>query len=371
VGIGIQLLSRPFESVFLMASVAIFLLPSLSGGRLVKTLIVTSLTVLPVIFLIARQNHQVTGSWRTMPYQLSREQYGVPTTFTVQANPIPHRELTAQQQIAYEVQSSVHGASKETVRSYFARLASRVRFYRFFFWAPLYLALLAFVVALREARFRWVAVTILLFALGTNFYPYFYAHYIAALTCLFVLISVVGLEHLSRVTIRGQATGMLAARAIVFLCMTHFVFWYALHLAGKQDFAVAAWRFETWDTINYGDPEGRIAIHDQLAAAKGEQLVFVRYAPKHTLQEWVYNDADIDHARVVWARDLGSDENETLRRYYPHRTAWMLAPDARPLRLIPYVEPSTEVQPEATPTVAPAAPSTKTSRPQLKFEEVR
>lgn len=371
-GIGMQLLSRPFESVFLMMSVTIFVVPLLvSGARLMKPLAIAALTLLPVVFLTARQNRQVTGSWTTMPYQLSRYQYGVPTTFTVQPNPVPHRELTPQQQIAYEVQSSVHGAATDTFRSFFDRLAGRVRFYRFFILAPLYLALPAFVGALRKARFRWVATTILLFAIGTNFYPYFYPHYVAALTCLLVLISVVALERLSRVTIREHATGLQAAQVIIFLCLAHFTFWYGLHLFGKEDFAVAAWRFEPWDTINYGDPEGRIAIHDRLAAMNGEQLVFVRYAPKHTLQEWVYNDADIDRSRIVWARDLGPEENETLRRYYPNRAAWLLAVDARPLQLIPYAEPKKEAPPVAPQPESPARPAPKTSHPQLKFEEVR
>ena len=64
---------------------------------------------------------------------------------------------------------------------------------------------------------------------------------------------------------------------------------------------------------------------------RGKLLVVVRYWPQHIFQdEWVYNRADIDGARVVWARDLGAAENEKLRRYYPDRSVWLLEPDARP-----------------------------------------
>ena len=88
--------------------------------------------------------------------------------------------------------------------------------------------------------------------------------------------------------------------------------------------------------LNHGDPEGRRAIHNQLAEIPGRQLVFVRYWPQHRFEEWVHNAADIDGARVAWARDLGATENEKLRRYYPDRTAWLLEPDAKPPRLSRY-----------------------------------
>jgi hypothetical protein len=121
--------------------------------------------------------------------------------------------------------------------------------------------------------------------------------------------------------------------------------------------------------ITAGDPQGRLAIRDRLMSAPGEQLVFVRYGPGHVYQEWVYNRADIDSSSVVWARDLGGDENEKLRRYYPHRTAWLLQPDVRPPLLTPYfalpASPSMEtVVPE------PAAKDPKNPRPRLRFEDI-
>ena len=51
-----------------------------------------------------------------------------------------------------------------------------MRFYHFYLVAPLYVALLAFLPALRQYRFAWVAMTLALFALGTNFFPAFQVH---------------------------------------------------------------------------------------------------------------------------------------------------------------------------------------------------
>jgi hypothetical protein len=95
-------------------------------------------------------------------------------------------------------------------------------------------------------------------------------------------------------------------------------------------------RYESWDFVNHGDPESRLAIDRRLAQAAGKQLVFVRYGPRHPLDQWVYNAADIDGSRVVRALDLGSAENDQLRNYYPSRTAWLLEPDAQPPRLTLY-----------------------------------
>ncbi len=126
------------------------------------------------------------------------------------------------------------------------------------------------------------------------------------------------------------------AAPIIMLAAAHFIFWYGIQsLADRQTYA-ALTPYESWDFINRGDPEGRIRIQNQLNQTPGKHLIFVRYGPLHPLLEWVSNAADIDRARLVWALDLGSEENEKLKQYYPDRTAWLVEPDALPPRLTPY-----------------------------------
>ncbi len=332
-GLTLQWLTRPFEFILLGASVLLF------RPRL-KTLATATLVLIPALALTLCQNRAVTGSWLTLPYMLSRDQYGVPATFTVQPNPTPHRELTPEQQLDYEQQSAVHGEGTDTFSRYVQRLATRARFLRFFFLPPLYLVLPFFVLALRELRYIQVLIAIVIFFIGTNFYPYFYSHYIAAIACLFVLISVTALERFSRLRIRGINTGANATRLIVFLCAAHFIFWYGLHLIAAEDINNVMTQYETWDAINHGDPEGRIAINNRLNETPGKHLVFVRYFPGHTFKEWVHNRADIDSSRIIWARDLGAAENEKLIQHERGRTLWLVEPDAKPPRLTPYTRPS-------------------------------
>jgi len=358
-GLAIHLLTRPYESIFLFLAVLAFFLPRLRQfaelRKLRRPAIVAALIVGPAIGLMLLQNRAATGNWTTLPYSLSQYQYGVPTSLTVQPNPVPHRPLTPQQQLDYRMQTSFRPTGGETVKTYLERLEYRVRYYRFFFLPPLYLALLAFLPALREYRFAWVTLTLALFALGTNFFPAFQVHYIAAATCLFILVPITGLARLTAPTPSRDREGAVpsprnprphlpeisplpeAARLILFFCVAHFLFWYALHVFDTGLIPRAMMQYETWDNINHDNPARRIAVNRQLAHIPGKLLVFVRYDPHHLFQEeWVWNAAGIDAARIVWAHDLGPEENAKLLRYYPSRTPLLLEPDARPMRLAPY-----------------------------------
>jgi hypothetical protein len=140
-----------------------------------------------------------------------------------------------------------------------------------------------------------------------------------------ILAVVIGLQKLA--TAKRNA-----ARVVLFLCAVHFLFWYGAHLFENTDLARAILPFETWDGINHRNPQRRIYVQHELEKIPGQLLVFVHYQyPQHPFQdEWVYNAADIDSARIVWARDLGEEENAKLKQYYPRRKVIVLSPDERP-----------------------------------------
>ena len=67
----------------------------------------------------------------------------------------------------------------------------------------------------------------------------------------------------------------------------------------------------------------------------GRHLVLVK--PKtdpDNVFQWIYNDADIDASRVVWARDMGPQENAELLSYFRDRTVWLLDVNAKPVRMV-------------------------------------
>ncbi len=334
-GLGLNLLSRPFESVFLGISVVFFLMPEWKKAR--RSVLVAALVCLPAVAVVLVQNKQVTGNWTTLPYAESQYQYGVPASFTFQAHPVPHKELTREQELDYKMQRAFRAREYDDLATYFERLIYRIRYLRFFFYPALYLAFVVFAAGIRSYRAGWVALTLVLFALGTNFYPLFLPHYVAGVTCLFVLVSVEGLRRFSPA----------AARVLVYLCVIQFVFLYV--------------------TYSQREPEKRVEVNRKLAKTPGKLLVLVRYWPNHIFQdEWVYNGADIDGSRVVWARDRGDGEDQKLLQYYPDRAVLLLEPDARPPKLGPY-----RAETLKAPEKKEEQKDNKKDKPRIVFEPIR
>jgi hypothetical protein len=85
----------------------------------------------------------------------------------------------------------------------------------------------------------------------------------------------------------------------------------------------------------------RAQIESRLEQIPGRQLVIVRYPLDHNpLDEWVYNAADIDNSKVVWAREMDEAENLELIHYYKDRTVWLVQPDSKPALVSLYPSPA-------------------------------
>ena len=87
----------------------------------------------------------------------------------------------------------------------------------------------------------------------------------------------------------------------------------------------------------------RKPVEKQLDAIPGEHLVLVRYSKDHNSgEEYVYNDADIDHAKIVWAREIPGMDLKPLLNYFHNRDVWVFTPDEDDSAVEPYAEAGNE-----------------------------
>jgi hypothetical protein len=160
---------------------------------------------------------------------------------------------------------------------------------------------------------------------------WFYAHYLAPIAGLLIAVVVQGLRHL-RVWQRQR--GQLLARAIPAICVAMIAVRLVAQPLGLQS-------PPAWPMVWYHTAEGntaRASMLARLSAMDGKQLAIVRYGANHNavMNEWVYNRADIDGAKVVWARDMDEAENRELLEYFHDRRAWLVEADETPPKLSAY-----------------------------------
>jgi len=136
---------------------------------------------------------------------------------------------------------------------------------------------------------------------------------------------------------RGKRAGLGLVRAIPAICVLLFLL---RAVAPQLHIPTPVGWMHTWDSEHFQNLDRAKALA-HLEALPGDQLVIVRYNQYHSSNnEWVYNRADIDTAKIVWARDMGDSGNAELIRYFPQRRAWIAEPDLAPPRLSPYPGPA-------------------------------
>src|SRR5205807_1091572 len=182
----------------------------------------------------------------------------------------------------------------------------------------------------RDRRMRVLIIAGAITLIAIELDAWFYAHYLAPIAGLLFAIVVQGLRHL-RVWRRPQ--GLFLARAIPAICVAMITVRLLAQPLRLQ--FPPPWPMTWYHTAEGNVARARVLVH--LSAMDGKQLAIVRYGPDHNavMNEWVYNRADIDGAKVVWARDMDLAENRELLQYFHDRRAWLVQADEAPPKVSP------------------------------------
>ena len=216
-------------------------------------------------------------------------------------------------QFVYEGRSNSLGAFFLVTAFNIAKLT------HFFLWPELLLVVPSTLLLFRSNSFRFLLIQLAVCVAGFALVPWFNAHYAAPLACTLYIVLTQGLRELRQFTVRGRPLGTGLVRAIVLLVV-------AFAPAHRQPVP------DTSPAFAYRSEFAR-----NLDAAPGKHLVIVRYQDPHDPSvEWVYNAADIDHAKIVWAREIPGVDLKPLLTYFHDRQVWLAEADADPPRLIPY-----------------------------------
>ena len=112
-------------------------------------------------------------------------------------------------------------------------------------------------------------------------------------------------------------------------------------LLGESMLCLGLFGYRVSERLDYPEPQyvskDRAHVAQEVLQHPGEQLCLVRYTEFHDgWQEWVFNDADPQNERLLWARSLDPNTDRKVIAAYPGRTVWLVRPDDARLLVQPY-----------------------------------
>lgn len=330
IGLGVLANSRPYEGLIASIPVALVLLVWWIRKQkisIVPSLVRIAVPVSAVLLLFAvwmsYYNLRVTHNPLRMPYQQWLIQRGMDLQHLVAGNVA---------EVHFSKRTPPSGVSAEELRrrhAYYMKirhpLVKLAKQFLFYFGLALGLpVLVALPWLLRKPWTLWAMGTIVVvvaavIAEGTVAHP----HYTAPVACLLLLVVVQSLRYVRLWSWRGKPSGRFLVRVIPIVCAASLI-----------HFLAVTWRSQPYQT-GHGWSLVRAAVQSRLEERPGKQLVMVRYGPDHERNfEWVYNAADIDGAKVVWAHELGPEKDARLYEYFKDREIWHMEPDVNPQQLV-------------------------------------
>lgn len=340
-GVAILANSRPFEGLVLSLAVAAALLV----WRLFQFRVVVPISLVLAVTAGGMGYYfwRVTGSpWR-MPYQVNRDTYAVTSVFLWRAPrpaPLYHHEVMRDFYLNVELPGHLRARQPENWPGLV--LDKLVLLDEAYLGPALTLPLLMFPYVLRDRRRRFLMLAsgALLAGLALEVWtrPLYAAPGTAAVfalvaqavrhlrACRFRTLELPGLTRQTRDRglSKGPRPGKFLAWTLPLVCLV------MLGVCAACPRCADPWQCTAPAIF-------RSPFIKWLNRQVGRHLVIVRYKPAHNVhQEWVYNEADIDHARIVWAREMDEASNRRLLQYFKDRRAWLLEPDDIPLKLSEY-----------------------------------
>jgi hypothetical protein len=339
IGIAMLANTRPYEGLVLtIAAVGCLIFWIAKNGmatRKVAAGMWVRQTVLPMVLVLGLAGAatgyyfwKVTGNPLRMPQQVNRETYARARYFYWQTAYPEHEYHHKEIRDFYGLEVQEFEQSR-TITGVLRQTAKKIGMTWVFYFSPLLTVPLCWSFwALRDKRIRLLVLAGAAAFVGSTLIIFFNMHYVAPIVSVAVALVVQSMRHLRLWSWDGRPLGLFLARAVVVICVLLVPIQVRILASPPTpgDFAAIA--------------PNRAAIEAQLTALPGPQLVLVRYDTNHDpLRDWVYNRADIDHAKIVWARDMGPDRNQELFHYYKDRRVWLLDPDANMPHLSSFLEP--------------------------------
>jgi hypothetical protein len=337
-GVGLAILanSRPYEGLIFSIPAAVWFLVWLVGrvkssGALRATLRQVVAPLLAVLFataaFIGYYDWRLTGNALLMPHTLNMRTYHSAAVFLWQ-HPGPEKQYRNSQFDDFYngwERSDYQTTWADAIR---ATELKRDNLNRTFLWPGLLLAVPGLPFVFRDHKMRFLLLTFAIVSIGVLVVVWSQPHYAAPLTCVVYAIIVQMLRHLRTMRIGARPIGVALSRAAVLLLALDTANYVRLGWCDPK-----IWNCE-------GDVS-RFVIADRLEHTPGRHLIMVRYEEdNHNIHdEWVYNGADIDGAKVLWARELDAEQNVKLFAYFKDRKVWLVTPDSDNTYLEPYTPP--------------------------------
>jgi hypothetical protein len=331
-GVAILANSRPYEGVLLCVPIAVWVLWWLAGKipSPIPLRVRLRAVALPIVAVLvctasamAFYNYRTTGKPLLFPYTLNLRTYVTAPIFLWQhARPALHYNNQQFEDFYNDWERTDYQHTSTSVRA--VSLLKLVRLNSVFLWPAAILLLPAFVMVFRDRRTRFLLVVFLIVMPGIFAAVWSNPHYASPLTCVIFALLVQSIRHVSVWRVSGRPMGAAVAGAAVLL----------LTLQVASDTVERKCDELSWTC---GGDSSREALQKRLENLPGKHLIIVRYEADHNIHdEWVFNGADIDGAKVLWARELDAKQNAALVEYFHERNIWLVDPEVDNLELIPY-----------------------------------